>query len=104
MEDVVVELDDEPVHVVLPLTGSARSDISTNTNPNWHLCGHKYRKNQIVFGTQVVIAYTVILSCIVNLILQRPPTTLWISLLSSLLGLLMPAPKLKLERNESNSR
>ena len=63
---------------------------------NWTLLGRKVPRSEIVFLCQVVILYSVILTSIYNL--TKGPTekqNLWISLLCSSLGYLLPNPTLQ---------
>jgi len=49
---------------------------------------------------QVGLIYIVVIACIINLALQIPEKTVWISLLSSCVGYILPAPSL----NEPETR
>jgi hypothetical protein len=62
---------------------------------NWQIMGVKVPKNEIVFFCQVIAIYTVIITCIVNLSLSHPLTELWVGLLSSCIGFLLPNPSIK---------
>ena len=89
------------------------NDIETNTRENfpypktdsetrsleerWHLLGTRVPKAEIVYFSQMVIVYVIIITSITNLSLQNGSTELWISLLSSCIGYALPNPKLKLE-------
>ena len=53
------------------------------------------RHRQIVFFSQVIILYTVILSCVVLLARGVGDSKLWSVLLCSCLGYMLPHPKLK---------
>jgi len=59
-------------------------------------CGHVPRE-QIVFYTQVIIAYIVILTSLVNLCISSENTCLWATLVSGTIGYLLPAPTIKHE-------
>ena len=61
----------------------------------WRVFGRAVPRSQIVFLTQVVIVYIVIVACIVNLSTHNGSTELWTALLSSSLGYLLPAPQLE---------
>ena len=89
------------------------NDIETNTRENfpypksdsetrsseerWHLLGTRVPKAEIVYFSQMLIVYVIIITSITNLSLQNGSTELWISLLSSCIGYALPNPKLKNE-------
>ena len=56
--------------------------------------GSKIPKEEIVYFCQIIIVYTVIITAIVNLSLGEEQRDLWITLLSSAIGYLLPNPRL----------
>ena len=74
-----------------PLAGTLQDD-NDDKDSNWKLFGKFVPRNEIVFICQVVILYIVILTCIVNLSIGNGDSNLWTALLSSSLGLMLPAP------------
>jgi len=70
------------------------SSLSTSST-TWEVLGHKIPKSEVVFFTQVVILYIVIITCIINLSLSHPLSELWVGLLSSSIGFLLPNPSIK---------
>jgi hypothetical protein len=60
----------------------------------WKVFGHSFPRNEIVFFSQVVLIYIVVLTCIVNLTVNEDKSQLWTALLSSCLGYLLPNPSL----------
>lgn len=62
---------------------------------NWRCCNQEVPSVEIVFFTQVIVVYIIILTCIVNLTLNIDPRDLWITLLSSCLGYILPAPTIQ---------
>jgi len=78
---------------------SDRSD--TVSNGKWIFCGTKYRRQQVVYFSQITLIYVVVISAITNLSLQIPPQSLWISLLASCIGYLMPQPTIEPNKNDS---
>ena len=70
---------------------------SSSSNSNWKWMGYNFPKGEAVFFSQVIILYTVVLSCIVNLSISggEDKDTLWVALLSSCLGYMLPNPSLK---------
>ena len=61
----------------------------------WHLLGTRIPQSEIVYFSQMIIVYIIIIVSIVNLSLQNGTSELWISLLSSCIGYALPSPKLK---------
>jgi|SaaInl33SG_5_DNA_1037386.scaffolds.fasta_scaffold01477_4 hypothetical protein len=57
--------------------------------------GMKYPRQEVVFFAQIVMVYTVVIASIVNLSLGHDNTNLWMILLSSCLGYLLPNPSIK---------
>ena len=67
----------------------------TSSRVRWHMFGHKFPKEEVVFFMQVVLIYIVVVTSIVNLTLNKDEGKLWTALLSSSLGYLLPNPTLK---------
>jgi len=61
----------------------------------WPMCGNNMPSSMIVFFTQMIVIYIIVGVSLYNLTLGHEPHTLWISLLSSALCLIIPAPKIK---------
>lgn len=70
----------------------------------WNVLGKKLPQNEVVYFTQVLLVYVVVIACIVNLTRGSGDSNLWTCLLSSCLGYLLPNPKLdsKTRRHESS--
>jgi hypothetical protein len=62
---------------------------------SWQLFGQKCPRQEVVFLAQTGMIYIVILASIVNLSLGIGESNLWVALLSSCLGYLLPNPTLK---------
>lgn len=71
---------------------------SVSNNGKWHLFGKYCPRSEIVFFVQVVLVYIVVIVSIVNLTLGRADDKLWIALLSSSIGYILPSPNLKLKK------
>ena len=52
-------------------------------------------KNRVSFWTQIIIVYLIIIVAITHLSLRSPDKELWLVLLSSSLGYILPSPGLK---------
>ena len=61
----------------------------------WHVFGKRVPRSEIVFFSQVIIIYIVIITCIINLTTYNGRQEVWIALLSSSLGYLLPQPQLE---------
>ena len=59
-------------------------------------------KQAVIYFTQIIIIYIVIISCIINIAIGKGDNKLWTTLLSSCLGYLLPSPTLK--PKEGNKR
>lgn len=66
---------------------------------SWRFCGYGLDKTQVVYFSQIIIIYIIIITCILNLSLKNGDSNLWTALLSSSLGYLLPSPKLKVVKN-----
>jgi len=74
--------------------GSVNTTVS-----NWHIFGQSLPKTEIVFFCQVILIYVVVVTSIVNLaIVEKADTQIWIALLSSCLGYILPNPSLNFEK------
>ena len=62
---------------------------------SWRFLGKPVSKSEVVFCTQVILLYIVVITCIVNLSIQNGDSNLWTALLSSSLGYILPNPTLK---------
>ena len=60
-------------------------------------------EKEVVFFTQVILLYVIIITCIVNLTLGVEDSNLWTCLMSSCLGYLLPNPKLENNKKKINS-
>ena len=74
----------------------SKSDEENLSNgERWHLLGTHVSQTEIVYFCQIIIVYVIIITSIINLSLQNGISELWISLLSSSIGYVLPSPKLK---------
>ena len=64
--------------------------------PNsWRFCGHPFKQSQVVYFSQIIILYIIIITCIINLSINNGNSNLWTALLSSSIGYILPSPKIK---------
>lgn len=64
----------------------------------WKICGYGLDRSQVVYFSQIIIIYIMIITCIINLSIQNGDSNLWTALLSSCLGYILPSPKIKEKR------
>ena len=74
-----------------------RSASQTSGN-SWVVFGHRVPKNEVVFFSQIIIVYIVIITSIVNLSIGRTDSSLWVALLSSSIGYILPNPTVKSDK------
>lgn len=65
------------------------------TLSEWSWCGTRVPKNQVTFMTQVFLVYGIIAVSLSQLILQSSDRELWLVLLSTSAGYVLPSPRLK---------
>lgn len=71
-----------------------------SNHTKWKWFGEICPKQEVVFFAQIICIYIVIIACIVNLSLRIGESNMWVALLSSCLGYLLPSPTLsKYERS-----
>jgi hypothetical protein len=74
---------------------TTNGDCRSSTSSKWHFCGHVFPRSEIVFFIQVTMVFIVSIVSIVNITMNHPDSQLWIALLSSSVGYLLPSPNLK---------
>ncbi|MEW8544140.1 MAG: hypothetical protein AB2693_11455 [Candidatus Thiodiazotropha sp.] len=62
---------------------------------DWSWCGTRVPKNQVTYMTQVFLVYGIIAVSLSQLILQASDRELWLVLLSTSVGYVLPSPRLK---------
>lgn len=86
-------------------------DKSETTNVDIHSVGsqtsvgcgtNRIPKNTATYWSQIVVVYGIIIAAIAHLSLQSPDKELWLILLSSSLGYILPSPGLKFSKRKSN--
>src|SRR5437867_2403688 len=60
---------------------------------DWKLCCMKYPNQEIIYCSQVLLIYIVVITCVLNLSFSDNNACLWSSLLSGSVGYLLPAAK-----------
>jgi len=77
---------------------------SEHDSATLRFCNRKFPRAEIVFLAQILLLYTVAITALVNLTLNTPHRELWIILLSSTLGYILPNPKIKKDFFSNTSR
>ena len=72
-------------------SGSNRSRIQEKL---WSICGEVVPRDEVVFFAQTIILYVVIVVCLVNVSIGSENQSVFIGLLSSSLGYMLPNPTL----------
>jgi hypothetical protein len=67
----------------------------STTSEKFSFCGNRIPKNQFTYISQIIIIYAIVVTSIVHLSIQSPNRELWLILLSSSLGYILPSPGLK---------
>ncbi len=74
-----------------PVTVPHRQESVVSSN--WYLMGRPFPRSEVKYLAQVLILYIVILTCLGNLSVGNSELrTIWISLLSSSIGYILPSP------------
>ena len=79
------------------------SDICSNISQSqasgrsrWNVFGSKIPHKEVAFFSQIIMLYTIIIACIINLSVgHAQQSELWACMLSMAAGAILPNPKLK---------
>ena len=69
-------------------------NTSIDNTENYNCCGNRVPKNQFTYISQIIVIYAIIATSIVHLSIQSQDRELWLILLSSSLGYILPSPGL----------
>lgn len=61
----------------------------------WCISGHKVPREEVIFLFQVALVYIIVVTSIVNLSLDKGEREVWLVLLSSATGYLLPSPSMR---------
>lgn len=75
----------------------------SDSSGKWSFFCQKLPRVEVVYFTQVLLIYFVVLACVVNLSLGLENQALWSSLLSGCLGYLLPSPSFSNKRKQDES-
>ena len=77
---------------------SGTESINSGKVPQYTCCGNRVPKNQFTYVSQIIVIYAIIATSIVHLSIQSDNRELWLILLSSSLGYILPSPGLKFNK------
>jgi len=72
--------------------------VDKEKNQYWKCCGTVLERGQVVYFSQILLIYIIIITCIINLSLANGDSNLWTALLSSCIGYILPSPKIKISK------
>ena len=90
--EVATQADDGPGAAAEEKTLSIHS---SSPQQQWTVCGERVPKNQVVYFTQIFFLFSVVAASIVELALGNENKELWVVLLCTCTGYILPNPKLK---------
>lgn len=61
----------------------------------WNLFGYAIPKQEVVFFSQIIVLYIVIIVSLINLTIENGENNIWLSLLSASIGYVLPNPSLR---------
>lgn len=62
---------------------------------------NKQVKNRLTFFAQIIVVYAIIITSLIQISLRSPDKELWLILLSSSVGYILPSPGLKFRKQSS---
>ena len=71
------------------------SNCSYNSIKHWKVFGHNIPKAEVVFFSQTIILYILIISCLINLSFGIGDQTIFTSILCSSVGYMLPSPSIQ---------
>ena len=82
-----------PIHISMSTASISPLPTPTGEN-NWKLCGSRIPRPEVVYFSQVIIIYITVITCIINLSINNSNNELWIALMGSCLGYILPNPSI----------
>lgn len=80
-----------------------RSGDNTSVQSSTTNSQSKIAKNPLTFFSQIIVVYMIIITSLVQISLRGPDKELWLILLSSSIGYILPSPGLKFRKQSSLS-
>jgi len=69
-------------------------NLEEDKDNQWQLCCSSVYKAEIVFLTQILFLFIILIFSIVQIILKSENLEIYFSLISSIIGILIPQPKM----------
>lgn len=69
-------------------------DLESDRDNKWQLCCSSVYKAEIVFLTQILFLFIILIFSIVQIVLKSDNLEIYFSLISSIIGILIPQPKM----------
>jgi hypothetical protein len=89
-------MEDGTVHNVTPLSrGGSTVSSRSNGSETWVLGGQNMPRSEIVFFSQIIIIFIVVVASVVNLSIGNQSKEMWLIMLSTSVGAVLPNPSLK---------
>jgi hypothetical protein len=73
-------------------------DLEDTKHEKWGLCCSSVYKSEVVFMIQIMFLFTILIFSIVQITMRAENLEIYFSLISSIIGILVPSPKMN--RNE----
>jgi FtsH-binding integral membrane protein len=69
-------------------------DLEDTKHEKWGLCCSSVYKSEVVFMIQIMFLFTILIFSIVQITLKSDNLEIYFSLISSIIGILVPSPKM----------
>ncbi len=76
-------------------SSETRKKVSQKHTIGWFSDCSTPTANELIYFTQIIVIFTVVITSLYNLCVQSGDDSLWTALLTSCLGYILPNPKLK---------
>ena len=73
--------------------------MSIGSDKSWVFLGEKLPRSEIVYFTQITLLFIIIVTAIANLSIKSGQEELWITLLCTSIGYILPSPDIKKKTN-----
>ena len=68
---------------------------SLSEKEEWNVFGYAIPKQEVVFFSQIIVLYLVIIVSLINITFENGDDNIWLSLLSASIGYALPNPSIK---------
>ena len=69
-------------------------DLEDTKHEKWGLCCSSVYKSEVVFMIQIMFLFTILIFSIVQITMRSENLEIYFSLISSIIGILVPSPKM----------